>query len=118
MFGGHALDAGFIKLSETLVVDATPSTLVLFALKLCFWFVFFCACRLKYSFQSQLSLTAKIVCFLNNFSLTYTRRPSNIHIYRNRSGILQNFNFYKAILQLCTFFATPCTDSPNSSAPT
>ncbi len=60
MFGGRALDAGFIQFSETLVVDKTPSIFALFVIKLCFYFLFFCASLLKNGFQSLLSLTAKV----------------------------------------------------------
>ena len=57
--GGGALDAAFIKLSETLVVDKTPSILALLAIT--FLIRFFCATHLKNVFQKQLPLSAKIV---------------------------------------------------------
>ena len=54
MFRGHALNDVLIKLSETLVVDKTPSIFALIEKKLCF-----CASRLKKGFEQQLSLTLK-----------------------------------------------------------
>ncbi len=49
MFRGHALNDVLIKLSETLVVDKTPSIFALIEKKLCF-----CASRLKKGFEQQL----------------------------------------------------------------
>ncbi len=93
MFEGRALDIGFIKLSETLVVDNT-----FHILQQRYVFILgFLTSRLKNCFQKQLSLTAKITfkIILCNVRITYARLSCKTYIF-------------KAIFQLCTFFDTPC----------
>ena len=100
MFRGRALNAGFTTMNETLVANKTPSTLALFAIKLCFL-------RNSWnSFKRQLSLTSRIT-FKNILSVTYAKRPSNTLIYKSCLGILQNLNFTGDFATMY-FFDTPC----------